>query len=303
MAKCQICLHEFNQLRFKSLRISVCGGCVNSLNESPEVAEHAERRIGDLLHRGLERRALQDREFGKLWQKQKAERTLSNIDAAYAAALPAWLNKLLADPKNTKKDFKYLRAHRRGLLHYNRPSGWGYPKNWKEVASRIRQLDGYRCVVCAADNRTIDVHHIVYVSNFGTHQQTNLVSLCRPCHESEHNRSFDFGEGENKSHVELPVTVAGIHLVSGAVVVKSPTPEICKAVSVLELGRDADLKSRLAPSTQLTEPQVSTKMVFLAANTERIATDPKFCGSCRTLVYPRRLLFFFKRCPNCLSRI
>src|SRR5690606_10456308 len=30
--------------------------------------------------------------------------------------------------------------------------------------------------------------------NYGTNQKTNLVTLCRPCHEKEHKRVFDFGE-------------------------------------------------------------------------------------------------------------
>lgn len=196
MATCRICLRNFTKLRFQSERISICGRCVNTLNESPEVAQHAEVRIGELLMRGIERNALRDLDCAEDWRRRKAQQSLADLGAAHAAALPRWLNRLLADPKNTKRDFKMVRANRRGLLHYDRPAGWGYPKNWREIASRIRRLDNYKCVSCAALDRVIDVHHIVYVSSFGTHQQSNLVALCRTCHESEHKRSFDFGEAE-----------------------------------------------------------------------------------------------------------
>jgi 5-methylcytosine-specific restriction endonuclease McrA len=223
MPACRICLRDFQKLRFYSSRIAICGRCVNTLNESHEVAENAEKRVGELLLRGMERNALRDLELGEPWQKAKAQKTLSDIGKAYVDALPQWLNRLLANPENTRKDFKLLRAHRRGLLHYDRPAGWGYPNNWKEVASRIRRLDGFQCIACAAQNQTIDVHHIVYVSNFGTHQQSNLISLCRECHETEHKRSFDLGETESELAqspsecstgliaVELPVNDSGLH--------------------------------------------------------------------------------------------
>jgi hypothetical protein len=171
------------------------------LNESAEVAEYAEARIGELLLRGMERRAQLDLTSAEAWRRQKAQKTLANLSEAHADALPQWLNKLLAQSKNSTGDFKILRAHRRGLLHYDRPKGWGYPANWKDVAARIRKLDKFQCVACGATDQVLDVHHIVYVSNFGTHQQTNLVSLCRTCHETEHKRSFDFGEGTNEDEV------------------------------------------------------------------------------------------------------
>lgn len=58
-------------------------------------------------------------------------------------------------------------------------------------------MDSYKCVSCGTRDKIIDVHHIIYASNFGTHQQNNLISLCRPCHEAEHKRAFDFGESVN----------------------------------------------------------------------------------------------------------
>lgn len=128
------------------------------------------------------------------WKQERAERIIGNLDAEVDKALPKWINKLVADKSNNSKVFKIIRAHRRGLLHLDRPHRWGYPNNWKEVAHNIRELDNFTCVSCSATNVELHVHHIVYASNFGTHQRSNLVTLCRECHEKEHKRVFDFGE-------------------------------------------------------------------------------------------------------------
>lgn len=301
MPTCRICLRVFKELRFSSSRISICGKCVNTLNESHEVAENAERRIGERLLRGIERNALRDIESGEPWQKAKAERTLSDIGAAHAAALPQWLNKVLADPQNTQKDFKLLRAHRRGLLHFDRPVGWGYPNNWKDIASRIRQCDGFQCVVCAAQDKPIDVHHIVYVSNFGTHQQTNLISLCRTCHETEHKRNFDLGEQESEQiepTAETPVETddkASDHIPPDSLQQVLPSPtfvpplpnSILKPLSI----------SNTVPAP--TKHGVSTKLEKTMTQISYPAIVQRYCGHCRTLVTPTRRLLIFKQCPNC----
>ena len=307
MPTCRICLHEFTGLRFQSSRISVCGKCVNTLNESHDVAENAERRIGELLLRGMERNGLRDIESSEPWQKAKAERTLSNIDRAHTAALPQWLNKVLASPENTRRDFKLLRAHRRGLLHYDQPAGWGYPNNWKEVASRIRQLDGYKCAACAAQDQVIDVHHIVYVSNFGTHQQSNLISLCRKCHETEHKRSFDLGEAEIEQ--VKPATEVAKEVDRPALVAKPPrSMQLDLPVPIqtqLQLPPNS-ISQRQSPSAPPPPPPPTPNQLGLSVaapqtntNNFNSRTAQRYCGYCRTLVVPRRRYLLLKQCPNC----
>lgn len=36
-------------------------------------------------------------------------------------------------------------------------------------------------------NEASDVHHIQYQCNGGTNQESNLVTLCKICHDEEHN--------------------------------------------------------------------------------------------------------------------
>ena len=301
MPKCRICLRVFNELRYSSSRISICGRCVNTLNEAQEVAENAERRIGERLWRGIERNALRDIESGEPWQKAKAKRTLSDIGAAHAAALPQWLNKVLADPKNTDKDFKLLRAYRLGLLHFDRPVRWGYPKNWKDVASRIRQLDGFQCTVCAAHDQPIDVHHIVYVSNFGTHRQKNLISLCRTCHETEHKRNFDLGEQESEQIEFTTETPVQSNKKSPD---QLPPDSLQQALplSPFESTQPNQIPNQLPKSNTLPAPtkhDISTKLEKSITHFSFPAITQKFCGHCRTLVTPARRLLIFKQCPNC----
>lgn len=281
--------------------MSICGRCVNTLNESHDVAENAEMRIGELLLRGMERNALRDIESGEPWQKARAERTISDIATAHASALPQWLNKVLADPKNTKKDFKSLRAHRRGLLHYDRPAGWGYPNNWKEIASRIRQLDGFQCAVCAAQDKTIDVHHIVYVSNFGTHQQTNLISLCRTCHETEHKRNFDLGERESEQAIFATETPTAANDKAQYVIHPDSLPSVLLA-PIPTSPQPNPITQPLSISLPLlapTKPAVSAKLQQATTHSSDAAVAQRFCGHCRTLVIPRRRFLLFKQCPNC----
>lgn len=281
--------------------MSICGRCVNTLNESHDVAENAEIRIGELLLRGMERNALRDIECGEPWQKARAERILSNIGTAHTAALPQWLNKLLADPKNTKKDFKLLRAHRRGLLHYDRPAGWGYPNNWKDVASCIRRIDGFKCAVCTAQDQTIDVHHILYVSNFGTHQQSNLISLCRKCHEAEHKRNFDFGETEKEQVVSSTEAPAEADLLA----------KVAKRSNLLQPALSVSIQPKPLPHPNPeppvpslpppppTESALSARLAHTTTHSSNTVVAQRFCGHCRTLVVPKRRFLFFRQCPNC----
>ena len=194
MAQCQLCKRESRQLKFATDHIKVCTRCVNSLNEFSEPAIHAQNRLGDMLARGVERNALRDLDAPEEWKRRRARWKLDNFAAAHAEALPGWLNDLLADERNSTRDYKTVRAYRRGLLRFDGDRPWSHPNNWETVAAGIRKRDGYKCKVCGERDAELHVHHIIYLSNFGTNQQGNLVTLCRACHEKEHDRVFDFGE-------------------------------------------------------------------------------------------------------------
>lgn len=197
MSQCQLCKREFTRLKFATEHIKVCNRCINSLNEFSEPSVHAQNRLGEMLARGMERNALRDLESSDDQLRRKARWTLDNFEAAYQRALPGWLNRLLANDDNSTRDFKTVRAQRRGLLRLDGVRAWSYPSNWETVAAGIRKRDGYECKACGKGDAELHVHHIIYLSNFGTNQQSNLVTLCRACHEKEHDRVFDFGEQDD----------------------------------------------------------------------------------------------------------
>lgn len=195
MPTCRICLRTFKSLRFQTEHINICTRCVNTLNDSPEPAKNVEARFAEKLARGMQRNAERDLKSDKEWKRRKAQQTLENLDAAVAAKLHDWITKLLADPRNSTRDFKIMRAYRRGLL---RMEGFAdYRGDWKEVAQRVRYRDGFKCMVCSATDTTLDVHHIIYLSHQGSNQQNNLITLCRTCHEDEHDRVFDWPESKD----------------------------------------------------------------------------------------------------------
>lgn len=168
MAECQLCKRDFRRLKFVTEHIKVCTRCVNSLNEFSEPAIHAQNRLGDMLARGMERNALRDLESSDDQLRRKARWTLDNFEAAYQRALPGWLNRLLANDDNSTRDYKTVRAQRRGLLRLDGVRAWSYPSNWKDVAAGIRKRDGYKCKACGERDAELHVHHIIYLSNFGT---------------------------------------------------------------------------------------------------------------------------------------
>ena len=199
MPTCRICKHAFKALRFQTEHIDICTRCVNTLNESPEPASKAQARLSEMLARGMRRNAERDLESEEDWKRRKARWTLDNFDEAVAAALSDWVTSLLKSPKNSTRDFKIMRAQRRGLL---RMEGFAdYPGNWAEVARSIRARDHMRCTACNTMDAILDVHHIVYLSKHGTNQQHNLITLCRPCHEAEHGREFDGPEAKDPESI------------------------------------------------------------------------------------------------------
>lgn len=61
----------------------------------------------------------------------------------------------------------------------------GYPADWPSRSAEVRKRDGYACVRCGA-TRELHVHHRVALSDGGTHDLTNLVTLCSRCHALVH---------------------------------------------------------------------------------------------------------------------
>ena len=71
---------------------------------------------------------------------------------------------------------------------------------WFKIREQVMERDDWQCRNCAEESNLV-VHHIVPISNHGTNQLTNLVTLCRQCHRAAHNHRSGI---ENGSSSELP---------------------------------------------------------------------------------------------------
>jgi hypothetical protein len=61
------------------------------------------------------------------------------------------------------------------------------PKEYQELLQRVRIRDKYKCRCCKL-RRELHGHHVVYRSQGGDDIESNLLSLCDPCHEAVHQR-------------------------------------------------------------------------------------------------------------------
>ena len=72
------------------------------------------------------------------------------------------------------------------------PGGSPYSSDWISLSNRVKARDGQKCTCCGVSrsNVPLHAHHIVPLSKGGANHPANLVSLCRPCHNIQHNRRF-----------------------------------------------------------------------------------------------------------------
>lgn len=69
-----------------------------------------------------------------------------------------------------------------------------YPSDWDSRRHDIYERDGYQCQNCGAGggphgSADLHAHHIVPKSKGGTHKRSNLISVCRDCHNAIHGDS------------------------------------------------------------------------------------------------------------------
>ena len=69
---------------------------------------------------------------------------------------------------------------------------WGYQKGKNYGFSNTKEMvlnrDNYICQYCKGKHKDskLEVHHIVYRSNYGSDDESNLITLCHTCHQLLH---------------------------------------------------------------------------------------------------------------------
>lgn len=53
---------------------------------------------------------------------------------------------------------------------------------WRNISDLMKKLAGHRCANCRQVSATLEVHHLTY-ERFGSERMSDLVVLCKPCHE------------------------------------------------------------------------------------------------------------------------
>jgi 5-methylcytosine-specific restriction protein A len=68
-----------------------------------------------------------------------------------------------------------------------------YGRAWKRIRDRY-VMEHPLCELCLKEGRltpTDEVHHILPISQGGTHNRGNLMSLCQSCHNKKHHELGD----------------------------------------------------------------------------------------------------------------
>ena len=96
-------------------------------------------------------------------------------------------------------DEPYCEEHRKAVRfeynRYQRPaySNKKYGRAWKRIRDRYAAAHPL-CELCLKEGRLTpveEVHHIVPLSQGGTHRNDNLMSLCQSCHTKLHHELGD----------------------------------------------------------------------------------------------------------------
>lgn len=66
-----------------------------------------------------------------------------------------------------------------------------YPLDWNSRRKKVYRRDGYECQNCGAiggkkGNAELHAHHVVPKSKGGSHDTSNLVTVCKECHNAVH---------------------------------------------------------------------------------------------------------------------
>ena len=84
-----------------------------------------------------------------------------------------------------------------------------YPSDWNKRRKLVYRRDNYQCQRCgrrggSRGNAELHAHHIRPKSKGGSHQLTNLTTVCQQCHSNIHGRPVGRGSSPSSSSTGTP---------------------------------------------------------------------------------------------------
>ena len=119
--------------------------------------------------------------------------------------LPALIMLLLRIKKNNKnkneKNEQYNTFHKRTNHGNAQRSRYNYTvnKDWFTIREKVFSSKGRVCSNCGS-RTDLDVHHIKPLSLGGSNKLSNLIVLCRYCHETVHKQEFHADDGDDNNY-------------------------------------------------------------------------------------------------------
>ena len=80
--------------------------------------------------------------------------------------------------------------------HYSKrlSNSGNYSEDWKKLREERLRMDNYICQKCGFDGHKqkhlLNVHHKVALSRGGRNKLSNLITLCKKCHDKVHHKQL-----------------------------------------------------------------------------------------------------------------
>ena len=176
--------------RDEGLLQSLYRSLVDDKRRREEVAAVAARRKEEVLAAHRAAISAHARKQQELDTKIAAvESTLCRVPAIVEQEIQKLFDEAKLVLPTKSKELRLLRAFFIGLIDFEKTEHTRPEKSeYEEQKKRIRARDGYRCVCCLRGfaQGELHVHHVLPLSRFGTNSDSNLVTLCHPCHNKQH---------------------------------------------------------------------------------------------------------------------
>ena len=175
-----------NEGVFQSLYRSM----VDDSRRREEVAAVTARRKEDILAIHRAEVAVHEHHQQEIEAKiAVVESSIERISVAVEQEIQRLVDSAKVVAPTKSKEVRLLRAYFVRLIDLERTEN-ARPEasEYEEQKERIRARDSYRCVCCLRGfaQGELHVHHVIPLSRCGTNSDSNLVTLCHPCHNKQH---------------------------------------------------------------------------------------------------------------------